>query len=263
LNHSMNFNDKNTTITAGVAQTWDTINPIFWAGRHENKNSSDFLLGLTQLLTKTTLLTVNFTVGTSSGFLSDPYKLYYFPEYDGGIVASAFPEVRPTHKTRQVFYLGLTQFVTPANASVDFSYRLAHDSYDIWSHTASIAWYQNITKYVVLSPMFRWYRQSAAYFYSQQAAMEVGDPQFNLGNDPVNAPLAGITSPFPQFYSADYRLAEMQSMTYGISAAVRIQKWLTLDIAYKRYIMTRLDNFSFTDAFPKAHVYTFGARFIF
>jgi hypothetical protein len=264
LNHSMNFNDKNTTVTLGAAQTWDTIQPLFWARNHyENKNSSDFLIGVNQLLSKYTVLTVNLTLGTSSGYLTDPYKSYYFTEYDFYAFSSSSPEQRPGHKTRQVLYVGLNQFFPKANGSADLSYRLSHDSYDIWSHTANVAWYQNATKYVVFSPSFRYYRQSQAYFYSLFAPYEVGDPQFNLNTDPVGAAGAGITSPFPSVYSSDYRLAALESYTFGVSAAIRVRKWFTIDLAYKRYIMSRLDNFSYTDAFPKAHVYTCGARFNF
>ena len=257
LNHSMSFNDKNTTVTLGVAHSWDTIDPIFWFGEYANKNTTDFLVGVTQILTKHSFLTVNLTLSTSSGYLSDPYKAFRFDAYP--VPESLFPERRPGHRTRQVGYVGYTHSVPQLNGSADGSYRIAHDSYGILSHTASVNWYQNITKYAVLSPMFRFYQQSAADFYHVSYP---GDPSIYDPLDPLTWP-SPTESSYPEFYSADYRLSKMRSLTYGVSVMVRVQKWLVLDLAYKRYVMSSLDSVSAKDAFPTANVYSAGLRFVF
>lgn len=50
LNHTIDFNDKNTTLALGLAYTHDTIMPVFWSGDREYKNGGDALVGVTQLL---------------------------------------------------------------------------------------------------------------------------------------------------------------------------------------------------------------------
>lgn len=246
LNHSIDFNEKNTTLTVGVAQDFDTVMPKFWTYKR-HKDSSDFLVGVTQLLGPKTVLSANVTVGWESGFLADPYRGFVFTDYDP---AALFPEKRPENRSKQVFLLSLTQAFEALNGSAEVSYRFHHDSYGVYSHTGSFAWYQKIGKHLILSPQFRYYRQTSASFYAIQLP---GDPTIPPG-DPF------FTVPIPSYYSSDYRLSEMETFTYGLSASVPINSHVTLDAAYKRYEMFGLDGVTSASAYPKAHVFTVGAR---
>jgi hypothetical protein len=62
----------------------------------------------------------------------------------------------------------------------------------------------------------------------------------------------------PQFYSSDYRLSQLRTLTYGLTVMVRVRKWLSLDAAYKRYEMRGLDSETARSNYPKANVYTIG-----
>lgn len=175
--------------------------------------------------------------------------LYKGVRFDGYPDPNAlFPENRPGHKTRQVAYISLTQFVEPLHGSAELAYRFSHDSFGIFSHTASLAWYFNFGKRVVFSPLFRYYEQSNASFYGVRFN---GDP-----SDPESYPDVVI----PEFYSADYRLSALQSFTYGAGVTVRITKWLSFDAAYKRYQMEGLNSATPASNFPVANVYTVGMR---
>jgi hypothetical protein len=87
--------------------------------------------------------------------------------------------------------------------------------------------------------MFRYYRQNAASFY---------------------APLFPDYDTRPSYYSADYRLSQMETFTYGVSINVKPGDWLTLDASYKRYEMIGLDNVTSASAYPTANIFTLGAR---
>lgn len=247
LNHTIDFNDKNTTLALGFAYTYDTIMPEFWGGDKDYKNSGDLLVGLTQLLGPKTIFTANFTAGHSRGYLADPYKGFRFTGYPSA--GSLFAEVRPDERTKEIGFLSLTHFVTPLKGSVELSYRLYHDSYDILSHTVSLSWFQKIGKHVVLSPMFRFMDQSAADFYAVQLP---GDPLLP-SNDPFYVPT-------PKVFSADYRLSALQTFTFGLSAMVKFTDKIALDLAYQRYRMVGTDGVTASSAYPSANTFSAGFR---
>ena len=64
----------------------------------------------------------------------------------------------------------------------------------------------------------------------------------------------------PEYYSADYRLSRLHSITLGIQASIVIREWLYLDLGYHRYEMSGLDNDTWSGAYPKANIYTVGMR---
>jgi hypothetical protein len=189
---------------------------------------------------------VNLTLGYSDGYLADPYKRVRFDGYPDP--TATFAEKRPGYKFRQIGYFALTQFIEPLNSSVELSYRLYHDSFNITAHTAGLGYYQRIGKHFIVAPMFRYYVQSAADFYGARFAGDPSDP-----DSPV---------PVPNYYSADYRLSEMESFTYGVQITCIIKDRVYLDLAYKRYEMIGLDNATSSSAYPTANIITGGLRIL-
>ena len=87
--------------------------------------------------------------------------------------------------------------------------------------------------------MIRYYRQGAADFYATRYA--------DAGNR-------------PDFYSADYRLSEMETVTAGVSVHVRATKNVGFDAGYRRYMMRGLDHETSQSAYPSANIFTVGVR---
>ena len=156
-------------------------------------------------------------------------------------------EKRPEHRDSQAILLSLTQAVKPLNASVEGSYRFYHDSYGISANTFGIAWFQRFGQVVVVSPSFRYYRQSAADFYGIQFS---GDPSF----DPARV---------PRFYSSDYRLSALESFTLGLQANVKLHEHWNLQLGYQRYWMRGTDHETVQSTYPSASIYTIGLNFTF
>jgi len=240
LNDSLSLNSKNTTLNFGWSHNFDNVrdDKFVW----QDKNTDDFLLGISQLLGPKSYLTANFTFGTESGYLSDPYR--------GVMAASNFlqtnpddaallPEKRPKDRTKEIFYLSWTRFIEPLNGSVELAYRYFHDSWDIHAQTMDLHWHQKIGERFIISPEFRYYYQTAANFYS------VFVPDFNH---------------LPKNYSSDYRLSESQSFSYGIKATYRVHRNLSLEAGYTRYVMEGLDGMTSKSAYPSANVFNVGAR---
>ncbi len=251
LNQSFEFNQKNTTLNVGIARDFDRVLPNLpatWLFRPASKDNTDVLVGVNQLLDANTYVSLNVTLGYSSGQLADPYKRVVFGDFG---LDSLFQEKRPSHKFRQVAEVSLTHFFKQVNGSSELSYRLHHDSYDIFSHTLALAWHQKIGERLILTPMVRYYEQSAASFYY---TIVPGNPYFQ--QDPEG-------SPAPDYYSADFRLARLRSWTYGVTASWRITHELSVEGGYQRYEMQGLDGITAASAFPKANLITGGLRYWF
>jgi len=241
LNYSRSFNNKNTTLNAGWSHNSDYVRDdtlVHW----QNKMTDDVFLGLVQLFGPKAYLTVNGSLGFEHGYLSDPYRgvmpaedYLQFNPNDPALIA----ERRPRHRNTEVFYAAWTQFVTPLNGSYEFSYRYFHDTYGISANTAELDWHQKIGKRIVISPRFRYYIQDAADFY----CLLVPDYD-NL----------------PAFYSSDYRLSAFESYAFGVDITWRIQKHLSLDAGYMRYMMVGLDGVTSQSAYPQANLFTLGMR---
>lgn len=68
--------DKNTTWSLGYAVNNDTVNPVNGIVQNEAKQVKAWLLSLTQVLTRHDLVQINLGQSRSTGYLSDPYKVY-------------------------------------------------------------------------------------------------------------------------------------------------------------------------------------------
>ncbi len=127
LNYLVDFNKRNTTLNLGIAHNFDRVEGSYLGNETEKKDATDVLIGLTQVLTPTTLFNTTLTIGTAHGYLSDPYKGFRFTGYPDP--EALFPEKRPGHRTKQIVSTTLTQFIEPLNGSAEFTYRFYHDSH--------------------------------------------------------------------------------------------------------------------------------------
>ena len=281
LNESIEFNQKNTILNLGVSRNFDQVTGFWLRNRTiwKDKDTWDGLIGVTQLLGPKTYLTANVSVGVADGYLTDPYKGVHF-RYDFPVdgynadPSAAVGENRPDQRVKQVGYLGITHFVDRLNGSVDANYRLHHDDWGIWAHTAAIQWNQKIGETLMISPLARYHLQSAAEFYAPvfngtlvdpngvNAALQSdgslifeGEPGFPGGGQVFSVPA------WPQHYSADYRLSHLQTWTFGVGVHWQVHEHVSIDLAYKRYLMQGLDGVTLSSAYPQANVFTMGVGF--
>jgi Protein of unknown function (DUF3570) len=279
LNERIDFNGKNTTLALGVSHDFDKLNG-FYQPDWVHKSSTEWLVGVTQLLSPKTVFQANVTLGYSSGYLTDPYKgvnffyAYPFSFYDPANSDTNFGESRPGHRFKQILFLSLTHYLDRLNAAAEVTYRFHHDDWGIFDHTFGLSWRQKVWSRLTVSPLFRYYRQTAATFYSAQFA---GDPIFPDGavgaaqsdgftilfkGDPTfpgDAPSTFTVPAHPAYYSSDYRLSEMETFTFGAQADVKLSDSFTINLAFKRYVMRGLDGVTPQSAYPKANIASIGA----
>lgn len=251
VNTLTDINQKNTTLLLGVAGTDDDVK-VFFQQPWEEKQNLDFIAGITQVVDPRTSVSFNLTYGHTTGYLSDPYKLIQqnVEVLPGIFLKRTFPENRPDSRSRWIALASINHAWTQLNGAIDASYRFHHDDFGITSHTILLTWLQKLGSKVILSPSFRFYQQSAADFY-----------RLTLDGSGIT----GVSRPTGQapYYSADYRLSEMRTLTYGLKLIWTPTDAWQLDVAYERYEMSGRDGVTSPSAYPEADIVTLGAKFSF
>ncbi|MFV2056422.1 MAG: DUF3570 domain-containing protein [Thiohalomonadales bacterium] len=227
---SWDTNQRLRTWTAGIAYNLENTNPFGGVPKalspvpipggkkkliseNENKNVADILLGLTQVLSRTTLMQFNISFGIDNGYLTDPYKILTQLNSSGNLGSPRYRyESRPDSRTRQALYwktihsLGKDVF--------DFSYRYYWDDWGISSHTADGKYRFELGGGHYLQAHLRYYLQDKANFYN-----------YNLiqGNTPIYA-------------SADYRLADLSTTTVGLKYGLEITRFTEFNIRLEKMV---------------------------
>lgn len=260
LSDRWEINQKNTALSFGINYLNDSVRVI--GIEDQLKESYDLFLGLTQLLDKNTVLSANFTLGYSDGYLNDPYKaiqrtdIVSVPDGEGGTLefptVNLYRENRPDSRLRGVLQLQGTHFFDRVRGALDAVVRLSQDDYGVFSQSLQLEWRQGIGKKFELTPFFRYYRQNAAdFFHNSLDEVNVGEPEeYPMGRGP--------------HYSADYRLSSMQTLSLGLKARYRLSENIALSATYEHYDMSgRGSRQAPAAAYPTATMLTFGVSFQF
>ena len=225
--YMQDFYNRNTTLTAGVAFNNDIIGPVAGVpsafkpmltpgsvlrdGADDTKTILDFIVGVTQVIDKNTLVQANFSTGATNGYQTDPYKIVSVVDPVTGlpdntallnINSRALPyvyEKRPDKRQRNsLFFKGVHSF---GEDVLHLSYRYYWDDWGINSHTLDMRYrYQMQASY--LQPHIRYYTQTEADFYRHHLVQGT-DVDAN-GNVLVD------------YASNDYRLAPSDTITLGL-----------------------------------------------
>jgi hypothetical protein len=208
---SRDFNQKNTTLMLGVSTEFDQIDPVGNVpiplasmaaagalqprqGAGESKRIIDVLLGVTQVINRRTLMQFNYSLSRASGYLNDPYKLLSVIDPVTGATDDIVYENRPDNRTKHALYW-LTRFHLNRDV-IGISYRYFFDDWGIKSHTIDSTYRWQYSPKQYFEPHVRLYRQTEADFF-----------RVNLLNG----------EPLPALASADYRLAQFNGVTLGVS----------------------------------------------
>jgi len=250
VNALTDWNQKNTTVLAGIAGTDDSIRVLYqpaWA----KKRSTSFIAGVTQLLGPRTTLTINLTGVRATGYLNDQYKLVQKDSEvaPGVFLPFTYGENRPGTRTQWIMLALLNRAYPDQRGALESSYRFFHDSYGTDSHTVELTWLQRLGDKLILKPELRFYEQSAAGFYHYQLDGTSIEPAF------------GPPRPEGPFYSSDYRLSSLRSSNYGLKLIWSPSARLQLDVAVSQYDMRGRDGVTPQSAYFRAAIVTAGLKF--
>jgi hypothetical protein len=164
----------------------------------ESKQTTDLMLGVTQVLNQNWLMQANYGISSVSGYMTDPYKI--LSEIDSNGISQGYRfENRPDSRLKHSVFL-MTKGALDSGV-VDFSYRYSTDDWDINSHTLETHYRYYITPSFYAQLHLRYYQQAAANFY--QPFLMVGEAT-------------------PEFASADYRMGDMTAYTFGVKFGQRL-----------------------------------------
>jgi len=153
-----------TTLTLSYALGDDVVGRSDDGTFERDVDRQQYGVGLTQILTRNLIATLNFETITDEGFLNNPYRSvrYADPTVPRGF--SYEPELYPNTRTSNALGLRLKYYL-PYRAALEGEYRYFTDTWDIESHTARLAYIHPWGPFE-FHVRYRWHDQTGAHFYS-------------------------------------------------------------------------------------------------
>jgi len=153
-----------TTLTLSYALGDDVVgdssNPAF---EREN-DRQHYGVGLTQILTRNLISSLNFEVITDEGYLNNPYRSVRYADPGSALGYSYEAEVYPHTRTSSAVGLR-AKYYLPYRAAVEGEYRYFTDTWGIDGNTMSVAYTHPLGPWT-FSAKFRYHDQTGADFFS-------------------------------------------------------------------------------------------------
>lgn len=208
-----NSDDNSRTWTASASSSNDTVQPVkenipVFIDR-EGLDTQSTYFGVSQILSSTAIARIGLGYTISKGYLSDPYKLN---------------DTRPDRHERVTLSGGYRRYFIEQRGALQVDYRYYHDDWGTNSHTAELAWHQDIKQHS-LKPYIRYYRQDRADFFQNIA---------NLSQ---------------RFFADDYRLSAYDATTMGLHGFYQLGDW-RFEAQVERYTTSATGSISSIDTAP-------------
>ena len=198
--------DQNTTWSGAVNLLHDSINPSNRIVFDEHKNVADLSLGLTQVLTMRDLVQLVAGYSHGNGYFSDPYKIF---------------DNRPRTRNHLTLLGRWNHHLEASGGTARLSYRYYDDSFKIRAHTFTADYVQPFGEGWTITPLARYYSQSAASFY--------------VDLDPAAAPFPTNPPPDARYFTEEQRLSAYGAVTLGAKLAKQIDANWSVDLKAERY----------------------------
>ncbi len=153
-----------TSVSLGFTRGNDEV------GKHGSPEFADvaahwqYRLGVTQILTPRWVMSANTEVLADDGFLGSPYRA-------ARVFGAAVPERTPRTREARAIKFRLIGDMGSQDA-VRAEYRYFWDTWDVKAHTAELGYSRYFGEQWLADASLRFYRQSSALFYSDNATSE-------------------------------------------------------------------------------------------
>lgn len=153
-----------TTLTLSYALGDDTVgladDPTF----ARDVDRQTYGIGLTQILTRNLITTLNIETITDEGFLNNPYRSVRYLDPTSALGFSFEPELYPNTRTSTAIGWK-ARYYLPYRAAIQGEYRFFTDTWGITSNTAAVS-YVHPWRNWTFEAKYRWHDQTAADFFS-------------------------------------------------------------------------------------------------
>jgi len=154
-----------TTISMGFSRGSDTVGNSTDPTFERDIDRWSYRVGVSQILTKSIITSLNLEVITDEGFLNNPYRSYrYFNPSDTRLFVLA-QELYPRTRTSNAVALNGRYFL-PYRAAVYGGYRFFTDTWGIRADTFELGYVQPFAQQWTLEARVRYYKQDHADFYA-------------------------------------------------------------------------------------------------
>ena len=169
------------------------------SNKTNSKRVTDLLLGVSQVLTRRWIVSLDGSRTFEKGYLTEPYKLISIVDPASGEPEFDVTDNRPSERTRSSGLLSSAYHFTHDIGYA--SYRYYWDTWGIRSNTLDLKYRHDLEDDWYIEPHIRYYRQTAADF-------------FVTGISDRLAP--------PEYATADYRLGRLTTLTVGANFAFHV-----------------------------------------
>ena len=204
-----------TTLTLSYAYGDDVVGMSTDPDFRRDNTRQQYGVGLTQILTRNLITSLNFETITDEGFLNNPYRSVRYLDPTEGRGYAYEREVYP--RTRTSNALGIrARYFLPYRAAVQAEYRYFIDTWDIESHTASLT-YVHPWRDWTFEGKARFHTQTGAHFFSDLFSRS--EATNFRGRDKELSPLSSVTLKFLvtyEFLDDGWGFLDRGSVTFSI-----------------------------------------------
>lgn len=158
MNYSQDIFGGMTTVTMAYSRGQDTVletgDPTFT----DYVNRYQYRLGLSQILTRTLRVSLDYEAIIDEGYLNSPYRV-------ARIAGAGVDEQYPRSRESRAVALRTIKYLMP-QSSVRFEYRYFSDTWDITADTVEAGYSRNVSDTWLMELRYRYYSQNRASFYS-------------------------------------------------------------------------------------------------
>lgn len=154
-----------TTITMGFSRGSDTVRNATDASFEEDIDRYSYRVGVSQILTKSMIGSLNLETITDEGFLNNPYRSFRYLNPNDTRQFQLAQEIYPRTRTSNAVALN-TRYFLPYRAALYGGYRFFTDTWGIRADTFELGYVHPIKQQWTLEARVRYYRQDNADFYS-------------------------------------------------------------------------------------------------
>ena len=204
-----------TTLTLSYALGDDVVGRSDDESFTRDNTRQHYGIGVTQILTRNLITTLNLETITDEGFLNNPYRSVRYLDPDSPVGYSFEPELYP--HTRTTNAVGLrARYYLPYRAALQAEYRYFTDTWDIESHTAAVSYIHPMDDWT-FTVKYRWHDQTGAHFFNDLFSRS--EATNFRGRDKELSPLTSQTLKLAasyEFLSDGWRFIDRGSVNFSV-----------------------------------------------